>query len=70
MWNINNNKKDTNELTYKTEVELQMKTNMISRDKRGGRVNSKIGTDIHITIYNIDNTEIYRIALGTLLNTL
>ena len=70
MWNLNNNKKATNELTYKTEVELQMKTNMISRDKRGGRVNSKIGTDIHITIYNIDNTEIYRIALGTLLNTL
>ena len=70
MWNLNNNKKDTHELTYTPEVELQMKTNMISRDKRGGRVNSKIGTDIHITIYNIDNTEIYRIALGTLLNTL
>ena len=70
MWNLKKKKKDTNELTYRTEIELQMKTNMISRDKRGGRVNSKIGTDIHITIYNIDNTEIYCIALGTLLNTL
>ena len=46
MWNL---KKFTNELIYKTEVELQMqKTNLrLPGGKGEGGINWKIGTDIY-----------------------
>ena len=47
-------KKGTNELIYKTEIELQMqKTNLWLSGVRGGGINWEIGIDIYTLLYII-----------------
>ena len=45
--------KGTNELIYKTEIELQMKkTNLrLPKGKEGGGINWEIGIDIYTLLY-------------------
>ena len=53
-------KKDTNTLSYKTETDPQTANQlMITKGKREleGGINWKIRTDIHTTMYNIDNQQ-------------
>ena len=55
MWNLE--KKGTNELIYKTEMELQRCRKQIYgyQELRGGGINWEIGIDIHTPVYKIDN---------------
>ena len=65
--------KGTNELIYKTEIELQMKkTNLrLPKGKEGGGINWEIGIDICTLLYIKEITnENPLLAQGTLLNAL
>ena len=51
MWNLK--KKDTNELIYKTEIELtDVENNLMgTRRERGGGINWETGIDIYTLLY-------------------
>ena len=61
---VESKKKDTNELIYKTEVELWIqKTNLWLPEHKEGGINWEVGIDkiIYIYIYTHTHASIYRI---------
>ena len=55
MWNLKNKEYKWTYLQNRNRITDVENKFMISRDKEGGRINLKIGIDMYITIYNIDN---------------
>ena len=51
--NVNQeNRKDTNELIYKTEIDPETyKTNMITKGERGSGINQEFGTNLYTPLY-------------------
>ena len=51
--NVNQeNRKDTNELIYKTEIDPETQnTNMITKGERGSGINQESGTNLYTPLY-------------------
>jgi len=68
MWN---QKKDTNKLIYKTEIDSQTENKLMVTKRKGSGINLKSGIHKHTLLYTKQiSNKIYCLAQGTIYNIL